>query len=259
MLARWLLAIAILMAARPSAAQQAAPPPGEEGRTEAERLFEEANRQFHEGQYRAAIPLFQRAYDLSSEAALIFNIAQSYRLAGDCRPALASYRRFVELTADQALRTRARGHIERLAQTCPAPAPPVAEVVVARPARAAEGAPSPWPKVGLAVVGAGLLAGGGAAGLYLWNGSRYRRWDQEDRRLRGGEGPLSPERVQGPQQANDELWRSIARTDRASLGLAIAGGALVAGGAVLWWSSRTSERSTSAAFTGNGFVGSVRW
>jgi hypothetical protein len=62
-----------------------------------------------------------------------------------------------------------------------------------------------------------------------------------------------------PQQANDELWRSIARTDRASLGLAIAGGALVAGGAVLWWSSRSSERVTSAAFTGNGFVGSVRW
>ena len=247
--------ILVLLAAGP-AQGEAEPAP----RAEAERTFEEGNRRFHDGDYHAAIPLFQRAYDLSGEPALIFNIAQSHRLAGECQSAIAAYRRFLGLAGDSALREAAQGHIDRMAPTCPVAAPATPPLVVAavRPVEPPQTAPPPWRAVGLVVTGAGLLGAAGAGTLYLWNGSRYRRWQAEDSRLDLRDGSIPPAEALARQEVNDELWRSIKRTDRTSLGLAIASGAVALGGAVLWLSFR-SDRAVSVAFTGTGLAGEVRW
>jgi tetratricopeptide (TPR) repeat protein len=251
------LALALLLASGVARAQEPGTrPPVADARGEAELSFEQANALFHRGEYRAAIPLFRRAFELSGEPALIFNVAQSHRMAGDCRPAIAAYQHFLGLSGDASLRATAQAHIDHLQGACPAVGPPIADVQVARPAPASRPARA-WPKVGLTSMGAGLLAGVGAGALYLSNGARYRRWQDEDRQLRLRE--VSPAEGLIRQRDNDELWRSIRRTDRVSLGLGIAGGILVVGGAMIWLISRPGDRSLSLAVADASLGGRVRW
>jgi tetratricopeptide (TPR) repeat protein len=251
------VALAALAAAPPARAQEPTPRPAvtDEQRAQAERSFEEGNARFHEGDYQAAIPLFRRAFELSGEPALLYNIAQAHRLAGQCRPAVAAYRRFLALAGEVELRSAAQAHLEQLDSACAVASPTVA-VEVAPPPHARP-APGPWRTVGLVSVGAGVLAGAGAGALYLWNGSRYHDWQGEDRLLKDGRVPAA--QALPRQEANDQLWRSIRRTDRTSLGLAIAAGVLVAGGTVFWVSSRPGDASVAVAFTGNSVAGQVRW
>ena len=48
------------------------------------------------GDYQAAIAAFKEAYVLAPSPGLLFNIAQSYRLAGNCDEAAWMYRRFLD-------------------------------------------------------------------------------------------------------------------------------------------------------------------
>lgn len=249
------LLVALVVIAGPAAAQEPARAGSDEPRAEAERTFEEGNRNFHGGNYREAIPLFQRAYDLSGEPALVFNIAQAHRLAGDCQQAIAAYRRFLSLAGDPSLREAAQGHIVRLGATCPVTPPPV---IITTPSKPAPPPPSdsPWRIVGLTGMAGGVATLATAGGLYLWNGTRYQRWEDEDQRLRGREVPVNE--AVDRQATNDELWRSIQRSDRTSVGVAIAGAALTLAGAIVWWNFRSSD-SVSVAFGGTAVRGQVRW
>ncbi|HEY1811477.1 MAG TPA: hypothetical protein VGG74_03920 [Kofleriaceae bacterium] len=61
-------------------------------------LYDEGKRHFDLGEYRAAIAAWRQSYLLSNEPLLLFNIAQAYRLAGDCAQAnrfYANYKRTV--------------------------------------------------------------------------------------------------------------------------------------------------------------------
>jgi tetratricopeptide (TPR) repeat protein len=76
-----------------------------------------------------------------------------------------------------------------------------------------------------AVVGAGL--GGAALFVYLRNRGRYRDWQNEDAALAKDKGGID---YYPRQAANNQLADSLTRDNHLTVGLAVAGGALLAGG-----------------------------
>ena len=79
------------------------------------------------GDYRAAIIAFKEAYEIAPSAGLLFNLAQSYRLAGNCVDAASMYRRYLDAQPGTDGRTLALAHLattERCARDgAAAPAP----------------------------------------------------------------------------------------------------------------------------------------
>ncbi len=69
----------------------------------AEDLYDEGQTAYDGADYTTAITRWAASYELSRESGLLFNLAQAYRLSGDCTSALSTYKRFVTLdpTADQ--------------------------------------------------------------------------------------------------------------------------------------------------------------
>ena len=61
----------------------------------AEELFNAGQEAYDHHDYALAIDRWQESYRLSKEPALLFNIAQAYRLANDCENALSTYKRFI--------------------------------------------------------------------------------------------------------------------------------------------------------------------
>jgi tetratricopeptide (TPR) repeat protein len=85
---------AILAAASPAYADNALRP---ERIPNKARQLAEKGRSFHDaGNYDAAVAAFKEAYVLAPSPGLLFNIAQSYRLAGNCDEAAWMYRRFLD-------------------------------------------------------------------------------------------------------------------------------------------------------------------
>lgn len=78
--------------------------------------------------------------------------------------------------------------------------------------------------------GAGLLLGVAAGGHYLWNRGRYADWRAEDFSLASSN--MVPDR-RVRQDANNELADSIEGASRVTVGLTLAGGALVSTGILL--------------------------
>lgn len=68
--------------------------------SKADVLFEKAQGFYTAGQYQAAIPLFQEAYDLVHDPVYLFNIAQSYRKVLDCEKASEFYTRYLAAATD---------------------------------------------------------------------------------------------------------------------------------------------------------------
>ena len=78
---RIILAIAlVLFAARPALADE-----------KAKQLYDEGLRHYNLAEYTDAITSWKEAYRLSKKPLLLFNIAQAYRLSGDCTQALTFY------------------------------------------------------------------------------------------------------------------------------------------------------------------------
>ena len=61
----------------------------------AKQLYEQGLRDFQAGDYDKAIEAFDAAMDIAPSPALHYNIAQAYRLKGDCAKALPAYRAFL--------------------------------------------------------------------------------------------------------------------------------------------------------------------
>lgn len=87
------------------------------------------------GRYLDAVQEYEAAFKLSAKPALLYNIAQAYRLAGRTKEALGAYRGFVRRAPDSPTRADAEARIaelelqERDAASKPAEPP----VVVAHP------------------------------------------------------------------------------------------------------------------------------
>ncbi|HXI59965.1 MAG TPA: hypothetical protein VNO55_28050 [Polyangia bacterium] len=172
------------------AAHAAAPPAGDEVDPEARRWTEEGLRAFNAGQFTEAIEAFKAAYGRTPAPALLYNLAQAYRLQQNCPLALESYGRYLETNPAGKLRALTEERITEM-QAClqarnplpsslSAPAPGDGNGITPGLAPDAPPAPatSPAPAVALqgarpaklAAIGAGLAAGGllAACGYFAW-------------------------------------------------------------------------------------------
>lgn len=76
------------------------------------RTLAERGRAAHDaGRYDEAIALFKEAYVIAPSPSLLFNIAQAYRLEGNCDDAAIMYRRYLETGPDAPARTLATDHL----------------------------------------------------------------------------------------------------------------------------------------------------
>jgi tetratricopeptide (TPR) repeat protein len=71
--------------------------------------------QFRRGDYRAALEVFKRSYELAPDPALLFDMAQAHRKLGQCAAALEDYRQFLA-AVDQRTATQVKvaEHIEQM-------------------------------------------------------------------------------------------------------------------------------------------------
>lgn len=108
------LALAAALAVAPAIARAEEPPPPEEVPAKARALAQQG-RAFHDaGDYGSAIIAFKEAYVMAPSAGLLFNLAQAYRLQGNCDDATRMYRRYLATAPSVEGRTIAE---ERLASS----------------------------------------------------------------------------------------------------------------------------------------------
>jgi len=133
------------------------------------RALADRGRARHEaGDYPGAIAAFTEAYALAPSPALLFNLAQSYRLGGQCQDASTMYNRFLATDPPAEARSLAETNLIAVDQCVaalrpvPVPPPPIVAAVETR-------VPAPAPSVGTQReaterdVGVGLGIGGGIA------------------------------------------------------------------------------------------------
>jgi tetratricopeptide (TPR) repeat protein len=126
----------------------------EEKKTEARRLYDEATAAFGVGNYAEAADKYEASFKLHPDAALLYNAAQAYRMAGNQPRALQLYRNFVRLYGDNPRTEDARNHAAALekaiATGTPAAVPSPPAGTSAKPAMPAPAlAPTPPPVVSL--------------------------------------------------------------------------------------------------------------
>jgi tetratricopeptide (TPR) repeat protein len=112
-----LAALCVLLWAPPVRAEPAAGRQSASDRartTEARRHFQQGRQLLDAGSYAEAIAEFETALSLKPSPELLFNIAQAYRLKGDAKQALETYKRFIELSPRGPIADEARGHIDAL-------------------------------------------------------------------------------------------------------------------------------------------------
>jgi tetratricopeptide (TPR) repeat protein len=192
-------------------------------------LYQKGRADYDVGDYDAAIDSFKKAYQISGGALLIFNVAQAYRLKGDCPRALETYRHFVRLGPGSPLRPEADTHIRELAVRCAPPPAPASLVQPTPPATVAltttPSQPSTWQGRGLTLglLGSGVVLLGSTAVLAVWNHRRYDRWAVEDRRLSlppPGGSAQAAEWVDR-QNRNDDLLGSVRRANQVTVAVGV--------------------------------------
>jgi tetratricopeptide (TPR) repeat protein len=112
-----LAALCVLLWSPPVRAEPAAWRPSASDRTktaEARRHFLQGRELLDAGSYAEAIAEFETALSLKPSPELLFNIAQAYRLKGDAKQALETYKRFIEISPKGPIADEARGHIDAL-------------------------------------------------------------------------------------------------------------------------------------------------
>ena len=104
---------------------------------DARRIYEEATAAFGLGRYAEAAEKYEAAFSLRPDPALLYNAAQSYRLAGNKARALELYRNYVRLYPDGTNAEDARSHVAALKKASederPLSPPPVAPAPSAQP------------------------------------------------------------------------------------------------------------------------------
>jgi len=104
------LAIAVLVAAAGGVSADDHVPP--ERIPQKARELADRGRAYHDaGEYMKAVAAFKEAYVLAPSPGLLFNIAQAYRLAGDCDDAAWMYRRYLDTNPAEESRALAAQHL----------------------------------------------------------------------------------------------------------------------------------------------------
>jgi tetratricopeptide (TPR) repeat protein len=116
----------------------------EEKKTEARRLYDQATAAFGVGNYAEAAENYEASFKLHPDAALLYNAAQAYRMAGNQQRALQLYRNFVRLYGDNPRTEDARNHAAALEKAIAGTATSgVAPAPTSTPADTAPRPPSP--------------------------------------------------------------------------------------------------------------------
>lgn len=115
MIAR-VIALGVLLGAAPALAGDRIDPATQ---ARADVLFEKGQGLYQAGQFQAAIPLFQEAFDLVHDPVYLFNIGQSYRKILDCEKASDFYAKYLAAAtdADAKQRDKVAGWVREL-QPC---------------------------------------------------------------------------------------------------------------------------------------------
>ncbi len=80
----------------------------------AKEAYEDALRAFNLGQWDEAVAGFQKSYKLSGDAALLFNIAQAQRQAGNVKEAIIAYKAFLREKPDTSQREMVEAKLKEL-------------------------------------------------------------------------------------------------------------------------------------------------
>lgn len=106
--------------------------------------FQKGTALYDLSKFREAAAEYEEAYKAKPDPALLFNIGQAYRLAGELESALRSYRSYLRKVPDAPNRAEVEAHIQQLqramSQQSQAKAPPPTAAPVATPAAAAPAA-----------------------------------------------------------------------------------------------------------------------
>jgi|HubBroStandDraft_2_1064218.scaffolds.fasta_scaffold78994_2 tetratricopeptide (TPR) repeat protein len=97
--------------------------------------YQKATAHFAVGEYHDAALEYEEAFKLKQDPAILFNAAQSFRLAGDSQKALLLYNNIIKLYPGTQYAKDSRERIEKLAQatTAPPPAPAAPPAAAAPP------------------------------------------------------------------------------------------------------------------------------
>lgn len=116
---------------------------GDDAATKARELYQKATAHYAVGEFEAAAEAYQEAYKVKQDPALLFNAAQSFRLAGMLDKALLLYKNYVRLYPEAKNESEVRARIEKLeaqiaadkaAAATPPPAPPTGAAPAPLPA-----------------------------------------------------------------------------------------------------------------------------
>src|SRR5215813_608889 len=97
----------------------------------ARKLTDEGLTHYNVAEYDQAIESFKAAYVISKAPGLLFNIAQAYRLKGDCAQALHFYKNYLRVEPSAKQRAKAQARVEEMSRctreraAAPAAPPPV--------------------------------------------------------------------------------------------------------------------------------------
>jgi tetratricopeptide (TPR) repeat protein len=248
------------------AALAAAPVYAETIPPKARKLADHGREMHKRGEYERAITAFKEAYVIAPSPGVLFNLAQSYRLQGNCDDAALMYRRYLATGPSAQAREIAEQHlatvercVQKRALNIPFDAsmaylevlpPPGPEKVIQRDQRDIA-RPSELKKD----VGIGLTIGGGVAlvtAAYFGVRSYQASRDVERAYERGETWPTIKSIAERGENA--ELAAKI---------FGIGGGLAVVGGVTLWVLGRRDERAGHLAVTptskGRGAEVSYAW
>jgi tetratricopeptide (TPR) repeat protein len=234
--------------------------PDDQAMVQARALLSEANALYAAERYEEARAAYEAAYELTLAPGFLYNIAQSHRLAKQCRSAIEFYEKFLAADPKTPLRGKVEGFVgkmwvclEREKEAAAAEEalqedekgagelrPDDTESsVVAVPVEAESRKPSRLPLVGLAVGGMGVLGLGTSA----YFGLKARSTSNDIESFTAEWGPA--------QEAKEEAAQ---RDERLSIILGVAGGTALVGGAVLYFLTRdeTSDQSLALQPTAGG-------
>ncbi|MBL9019881.1 MAG: tetratricopeptide repeat protein [Myxococcales bacterium] len=226
------------------------------------RALADRGRAYHDaGDYGNAIIAFKEAYVMAPSPGLLFNLAQAYRLQGNCDDAALMYRRYLATAPGRESRSIAEGHLDAV-QRCAheaslgipqdAGSPLVIETDRASGSLFAT-APPPRRAQLQKDIGLGLTIGGAIAlgvGAFYWNRAADAQDAVEDGYERGAKWK--------DLEALDTRGRDSSRMAKI---FGIGGGVAIAGGVTLYLLGRRAERIApiSVAPAKRGATVNVSW
>jgi len=245
---RHTLAVAVALVLAPAVGSADEPVPDK-----ARKLAEHGRAMHDQGDYARAIIAFKEAYVMAPRPALLFNLAQAYRLQGNCDDASLMYRRYLATDPAPDARAIAEGHLHTV-ERCQkkrslnipldesmaylnVPPPPGPEKVILEDRQDAVVRPSRLKQD----VGRGVALGGSAA-LAVAAYFGYRSYDASQEVERA--------------YARGAKWKEIESihergesSARAAKIFGIGGGLAIAGGVTLFVLGKREERAVPLAVT----------